>query len=248
MDVEWDAESAVLEGGPPVDHYLLQFWPAPPAADRVVRQTSRRAAHRHEYARRLPPPPTREEAAAAARAERERKERERTALREQVERRRWGGRIPGERVRAAIGAGSWLVTWDRDLIDEVDAAGPRAQRGLARWAARRALAAAGLDRIGWIAAGLAALDRGEDLPEPFDDEMRAFDRLFADPSVPQTLVPAPGGGNDDALQQAMALPALLAAADPDPLRAALEALAHAAVTWGGARRELFAQARAQLPG
>ncbi|WP_326797187.1 hypothetical protein OG946_18635 [Streptomyces sp. NBC_01808] len=248
MDVEWDAESAVLDGGPPVDHYLLQFWPAPPAPDRVIRQTSRRAAYWHTYARRLPPPPTREEAAAAERAERERKERERTALREQVERRRWGGRIPSERVRAAIGAGSWLVAWDRDLIDEVDAADPQAQRDLARWAARRALAAAGLDRIGWIAAGLDALDRGGDLPEPFDDEGRAFDRLFADPGVPQTLVPTPDGRYDNALQQAMALPALLAAADPDPLRAALDALSHAAVTWGSARPDLFAGARAQLPG
>ncbi|MFW6723242.1 hypothetical protein ACHZ98_24380 [Streptomyces sp. MAR4 CNY-716] len=37
------------------------------------------------------------------------------------------------------------------------------------------------------------------------------------------------------------------AADPDPLGAALGALSHAAVTWGPAYPELFAEARAQLP-
>ncbi len=42
----------------PVDRYLLQLWPAPPAPDRVVRQTSDNAAHHHDWARTLPPPPT----------------------------------------------------------------------------------------------------------------------------------------------------------------------------------------------
>jgi len=247
MDVEWDAESAVLDGGPPVDHYLLQFWPAPPAPDRVVRQTSRCAAYWHKHARGLPPPPTPEELAEAARREREARERERAEAHERVERQRWGGRIPSERVLAVADNVRTLVGLDRDLIDEVDAAGPRAQRDLARWAARRALTLAGLDRVGWTAAGLDALDRGEALPEPFDDEARAFDRLFDDPEVPKTLVSSPDGRSDNVLQQAMALPALLGAADPDPLGAALGALSHAAVTWGPAYPELFAEARAQLP-
>lgn len=41
----------------PVDHYLLQFWPSPPAPARVVRQTSDHAAYWHDWARELPPPP-----------------------------------------------------------------------------------------------------------------------------------------------------------------------------------------------
>ncbi|AUH41732.1 hypothetical protein [Streptomyces sp. CMB-StM0423] len=246
MDVEPDAESAVLDGGPPVDHYLLQFWPAPPAPDQVVRETSRTAGYWHAHARGLPPPPTPGELAEAARREREAKEREAAEARERAERLRWGGRIPSERVLAAGGNVMMLVRLDRDLIDEVDAAGPRAQRDLARWAARRALAAAGLDRVGWVAAGLEGLDRGEALPAPFDDMSRAFDRLLADPAVPQTLVDSTDGRYDNVLQQAMALPALFGAAEPDPLRAALDALSHAAATWGSAYPSLFAEARARL--
>ncbi|MDI3404671.1 hypothetical protein [Streptomyces cavernicola] len=34
-----------------VDRYLLQFWPAPPAPDRVLRQTSKCAAYWHETTR-----------------------------------------------------------------------------------------------------------------------------------------------------------------------------------------------------
>ncbi|MFF0726104.1 hypothetical protein [Streptomyces sp. NPDC004134] len=248
MDVHPAAESAVLRGGPPADHYLLQFWPAPPAPDLVVRETSRCAAYWHKHARGLPQPPTPGELAEAARRDREAKERERAEAHERAERARWGGRIPSARVLAAGGNVRMLVRLDRDLIDEVDAAGPRAQRDLARWAARRALTAAGLDRVGWIAAGLGALDRGEPLPAPLDDISRAFEWLFADPGVPQTLVDSTDGACDNVLRQAMALPALFGAAEPDPVRAALDALSHAAATWGSAYPELFAEARAQLPG
>ncbi len=37
--------------GPEVDRYLLQFWPAPPGPDAVVRQTSEIAAYWHQTAR-----------------------------------------------------------------------------------------------------------------------------------------------------------------------------------------------------
>lgn len=33
---------------PPIDSYLLTFWPAPPAPDRIVKVTSRTAAQWHE--------------------------------------------------------------------------------------------------------------------------------------------------------------------------------------------------------
>lgn len=246
MDVEWDAESAVLDGGPPADHYLLQFWPAPPAPELIVRETSRRAAYWHGVARELPPPPTAEELAEAGRRRQEAKERERAEARERAERQRWGGRIPSERVLAAGGNVMMLVRLDRDLIDVVDAAGPAAQRDLAGWAARRALSAAGLDRVGWVAAGLDAVDRGEALAGPLADLTRAFERLYADPDVPHTLVDSTDGRCDNVLRQAMALPALFGAAEPNPLRAALDALSHAAATWGSAYPDLFAEARARL--
>ncbi len=43
-----------LDDEPVLDRYLLQFWPAAPAPDRVVRQTSQAAAHSHDYARQQP--------------------------------------------------------------------------------------------------------------------------------------------------------------------------------------------------
>ncbi|MFW6691914.1 hypothetical protein [Streptomyces sp. MAR4 CNX-425] len=241
-----DPKAALADVAPPADHYLLQFWPAPPAPERIVRETSRRAAYWHRVARKLPAPPTPGNLAAAERREREAKEREHEGAHGWAERQRWGGRIPGARVRAVGGNVLMMVELDRDLIDEVDAVGPRAQRDLARWVARRALTAAGLDRIGWIAAGLDAVERGEDLPAPLDDHGRAFRRLFADPEVPETVVDSTDGLRDNVLQQAMALPALLAAADTDPLRAALDALSHAAVTWGSTYPDLFAEVRARL--
>jgi hypothetical protein len=39
--------------GPRLDSYLLQFWPAPPAPDRVLKQTAAIAAYWHDYARNL---------------------------------------------------------------------------------------------------------------------------------------------------------------------------------------------------
>jgi hypothetical protein len=45
-----------LEDEPALDRYLLQFWPAPPAPDRVIKQTSEVAKVEHRHARGLPPP------------------------------------------------------------------------------------------------------------------------------------------------------------------------------------------------
>ncbi|CAM5566816.1 hypothetical protein [Streptomyces fumanus] len=44
-------------GGSPVDHYLLQFWPAPPGPAREVKRTSETAQYWHDFARDLPPMP-----------------------------------------------------------------------------------------------------------------------------------------------------------------------------------------------
>ncbi|WP_245599857.1 hypothetical protein [Embleya scabrispora] len=43
---------------PQVDSYLLQFRPAPPGPDRVIRETSQNAAYRHRYASTLGLPDT----------------------------------------------------------------------------------------------------------------------------------------------------------------------------------------------
>ncbi|SEF35067.1 hypothetical protein SAMN05421837_107715 [Amycolatopsis pretoriensis] len=44
-----------LDGEAERDSYVLQFWPAPPAPDAVVRQHSAAAAYWHGFARKLPP-------------------------------------------------------------------------------------------------------------------------------------------------------------------------------------------------
>jgi hypothetical protein len=57
------AADTILYGEPSRDRYMLQFWPAPVAPDRVLKVTSDVAAYWHRYARSLPAPrpPTPEE-------------------------------------------------------------------------------------------------------------------------------------------------------------------------------------------
>jgi hypothetical protein len=49
MDAGKEADT-ILDDEPTVDSYLLQFWPAPAAPDRIVKQTSETAAYWHNYA------------------------------------------------------------------------------------------------------------------------------------------------------------------------------------------------------
>ncbi|MFB7088985.1 hypothetical protein [Streptomyces sp. NPDC056296] len=213
MDRSAETESTAAEVAGPVGHCLLQFWPAPPAADRVVRQTSRSAEGAQERAETLS----------------------------------WGGRLPSPRVREVGGDARGLVPLDRELLDAVDAVCPATQRRLARWAAHRAFTAAGLDDVDWITPALAALDRGEPLPAPFDDPRRAWERFFTDDRITRTASDAFDGCRGNPLRQVMAMPALRAAAEPDPLRAALDALFAAAVTHGTDYPALFAEARREFP-
>jgi hypothetical protein len=177
-----------LDGGPPLDRYLLQFWPAPPERDRVLRRTSRSAAFWHDYARKLPPPPT-----PAERAEAERRARlaEETAERERLlafERHRWGGRSPSATLRELRGNVSGLLEFDPALLHDLDAAGPAIQRAVARCAAHRACEAAGLTALGWVADALTALDEDRPLPPPFDDDAGMWHALSSDPDFPDRTV------------------------------------------------------------
>ncbi|MFJ8079249.1 hypothetical protein ACIQ6Y_01290 [Streptomyces sp. NPDC096205] len=273
-DTRGDAEA-------PYDHYLLQFWPAPPAPDRILKQTARTAAYWHGYAAEQPPPPTPAERAEAERRVRltqEEEEREHLLAHEREE---WGGRLPSRALREVGGNVHGLLPFDPSLVHALDDAGPSLQRAAAVLAARRACEVAGLSGLDWIAAGLAALDEGRPLPPPFDDPDRMWRALDSDPRVPDRTVaqavppepsripevrlPAQVVGPAAALiessgasgttsyvgelrlsQPHMALPALLAAAEPDPLRAALDAV-HAAVTaYGEDYPSLLAEVRACL--
>lgn len=100
------AEDTRLEFDPDAEWYLLQFWPGPPRPDAVIRQTSETAVMAHGYAQRLPPPPAAEERAVTERGARLR-QREEEARQERLraerelaaEKRAWGGRLPGKRLR-----------------------------------------------------------------------------------------------------------------------------------------------------
>lgn len=240
------------EGTEPVDRYLLQCWPARSTIDRVVRQTSARAAYWHDHACKqpLPPPrPSREEPAAAERRE----QRTWPSARERFElQRNWAGRPPSDRLRQVGGNVHSLAQRDRDLLDELDRADPSVQRAIANWAARRACDIAGLVSTDWVAAGLDALDRGEPLAPPFDHLADAFTRLDDGSSGRATqrlAVVSRGGprarGPIDA--RYAALPAIPAAAHDDPLRAAIDALAAAATAFGDDVQLLFDEMRFTFP-
>ncbi|WP_202869130.1 hypothetical protein [Kribbella antibiotica] len=151
---------------PVVDRYLLQFWPAAPAADRVVKVTSANATYWHDAMSNLPPPlppppPLTAEQFAAAQAEQD----ERMA--EQIRRQQlasWGGSLPSDRIRGTRTA-FHLVKFDRPLLDDLDRADDATLIAVARWSARQACAAAELDRMDWVADALDRMDQGVDQSE-----------------------------------------------------------------------------------
>ncbi|MFD7296630.1 hypothetical protein ACFV9W_25355 [Streptomyces sp. NPDC059897] len=182
MDAGSDLDTRIDE--PQADRYLIQFWPAPAAPDRIVRQTSEAAEYWHGVARRTPPPPTAEERAeqeCRARAAQERAELERHL---EHERHAWGGRSPSDNLRTVEAAAWGLLRFDAALVHELDAVDAEAQRAVAVHAARRACAIAGIAELSWVAPALAALDEGRALPAPFDDRDEMFRTLASDPRVP----------------------------------------------------------------
>ncbi|MFI1368694.1 hypothetical protein [Streptomyces griseochromogenes] len=293
---EANRQDTRLDEDPQLDCYLLQFWPAPPAPDRVVKETSAIAAYWHDYARRQPPPPTpaeRAEAERLARLAQERAEQERQLAYERWE---WGGRLPSQALRSVDGNVRGLLDFDPDLVHAIDAAGSGVQRAVALLAARRACDAAGLADLDWIAEGLTALAEGRPMPAPFDDPERVWHALDSDPRVPdrtvrravppdrppfeppasddagmllpQVVLPVvataqpPGepeaepprptgeryilvatvGPPDPSLRMSqphMALPALLGAAEADPLQAALDAVYAGVAAYGEDYRTLL---------
>jgi hypothetical protein len=249
MDEAREAEANLAEPGPdeePLDRYLLQLWPAPFAPDQVIRQSSESAVYWHDYARALAPPPTAQEkagkAAAAWRAETaQRWEREQAWMRE--EERRWGGRLPGERLLQVGGHAMPLAQLDRDLLDQIAIAGPRVQREIARWAARRAYARADMDQVDWIAPALVSLDLGRPLPEPFDDPEQVWTRFVHDDRIALTAATTLDGEPMAISRQAVAIPTLFNAVMNDPLQAATAALGTATDTYGADHRTLLDEAR-----
>ncbi|MGV9357395.1 hypothetical protein [Streptomyces misionensis] len=191
------------------------------------------------------------------------------------ERWEWGGRLPSGRLRAVGGNVRGLLRFDSDLVHALDAAGPGVQRTTAVLAAHRACEAAGLTDVPWVARALTALSSGRPLPPPFDDPALMRETLRRDPRVPDRSVlgavpperppyrpPVRGeydtpvfmhgttgpSGRGPISQPHFALPAVLAAADPAPLRAALDAVWHAVHTYGEHYPRLLAEVRSGCAG
>lgn len=241
-----DAASAEFDPDRAVERCLLQFWPAPVGPDVVVKATSVLAVRNHERARAIPPPPpppTPEEVAELQRQrEIEEAEQHRRDLMNE-----WGGRLPSERLLGLEDVARGMLHTDAEVVHALDAAEPELQRTVARWAARRVYERAGLSAVEWIAPALAALDRGEPLPPPFDQPDRAWERLIADPDAPDTTMLGMDGRSWPCHQQSFALPALRHAADSDPLRAALAATLDACAGYGADYPELLAELRSTFP-
>ncbi|MFK0174223.1 hypothetical protein ACIQU5_36240 [Streptomyces sp. NPDC090306] len=173
-----------LVEGDPLDRYLLQFWPAAPAPDAVLRRTTPTAAYWHGWARELPPPPTEEEKAVAAAAQEQARQAELDRVRLAQETAIWGGRLPTlQQLRALKGNIRGLWRYDADLVEALGRCGEEQLRRVARHAARAAAGRAGLERAGWIAAALHDLDQGQPLPQLFDDPGRLRERASADDSL-----------------------------------------------------------------
>ncbi|MEU8484441.1 hypothetical protein [Streptomyces sp. NPDC048641] len=246
LDESRNAEAVDLDLAGSLERHLLQFWPAPHAPDRLLRQTSRSAAHQHDVARSLPSPPTPEERAAAEREAREREERERRDREIAYEKREWGGRLPTPRLRAVGGDIAGIRRIAPALVHAVDAVDAATQRRVAHWAMRRAFARAGLDRVAWLVELMRAVEGEAPLPPRQD----VVERLLRDPAIEHTTVRVAAmvhGRVPRLLQQAVASPALYAAADPDPLRAALDSLWAAAGTYGEEYALLFERALEDFP-
>lgn len=239
-----------LSGEPVIDSYLLQLWSAPPEPDVVLRQTSSHAAYWHSVARETPVPPplpSREEVAAAEEAARVEQE---LAFARDHELWTWGGRPPSDRLLVAGGRTAQLARQDRDLVDALAALKPALQRTVAVWAARTSIEAAQQVDDPCVALALAALERGDPLPPPFDDPVQAWRTMFSGPfvavvsrseAVPTEPGSEPHKGAPVLDPLAAAVDALLAAAAADPLLAAAGAVDAAASASDS--RALFTEVR-----
>ncbi|MFG2050590.1 hypothetical protein ACGFIW_24525 [Micromonospora sp. NPDC048935] len=259
------------------DRYLLCLWPdgttdgdsdrggtdggagaGQTRSDAILRQTSGAAAYWHRWARALPPPPTLWEQVEAEMLTRLERDRRAHAYRVRDELRRWGGRLPSDRLRRVRGNIQGIVQLDRDLVDGVAGADAATQRQIAIWAARQAFTVAGVADLDWLRPAWTALDRGEPLPAEFADPTALWTRARGEPAVTfstVTLHPA-GWAPADPLHAildapvnpvAMALPALVAAGESDPLQAALEALWAAVTTYAARRAEFLTEVRRAFP-
>ncbi|TCC16212.1 hypothetical protein [Kribbella speibonae] len=207
-----------MDGEPLVDRYLLQFWPARPAPDRVVKETSKQAAYWHKSAREQPTP------AQFAEMKLE-KARQAEAQRLAEYAAAWGGVLPSERIEN-IRFARELSAVDRALVDAFERTDPETLRGIARWVARRACVEAGFGRLERIAAILDRMDRGDELYDALNGPLPSLPP-GTEAQVTLVLRSRPDRWDDqlDPFENTTLM--VTAACDEDPLWAAI------AATWLG---------------
>jgi hypothetical protein len=234
MDAASRADTRV-DDEPALDAYLLQLWPADPAPDAILRQTSGSAAYWHRVARESAPPPSADERAQRVAGQQDQLEREAQAQQAESLLESWGGRLPSTRVLALEQSRAWqLGDEDRRLRDVLAALDDETLRRLTAWVCRMSCRHAGLEDLDWVSPTLSALEQGAPLPPPFNDSSAVWNRLYAhwDPSSEGTELemvmvdnPSPRTALDPG---AAALDAVLSTAVDDPLQAAIDAIVGAA--------------------
>jgi hypothetical protein len=229
-----------MAGEPELDRYLLQLWPDEVVrADEVVRQTSQIAGYWHGVARptRPPAPPPAPAQIAAAQAEGRRAEAAAEASAAWSDRVVWGEVSPSPTVRAVGGRTAQVFRVNAALVEHLARLTAAQQRAVAVDVARAACRHSGVDSRDAVVAALDAARRGEPLPPPFDQARTAFDALISQDGdqgshrltgATASVRASSSAGRQPLDPRAAAAGALLGAGHPDPLLAAIEALADAA--------------------
>ena len=229
------------DGEEVTDRYLLALWPAPPAGENVVRQTSEQAAYWAQVAQETPAPVVLSEVeqaaleqAAAELADREgrRQDKQRRSL---MEARHWRGVEPTPEMRGVGPAIAGVAEHDYALAQLIAQATNEVRRRIAEWAALEICERAHDAALDWTPA-LDALTRGEPLPPPFDDSGQVFGLLYSSSSRKTATIVVSvdrGGarphGHVPIDPPAAAAATLAATQNPDAVIAAITALRQAAV-------------------
>ncbi|MEU6079691.1 hypothetical protein [Streptomyces sp. NPDC047108] len=235
------------DGEPVIDRYLLQFWPCPPEPDQVVKCTAESAAYWHSEVGELPPPTLPDPVEAARwKAEAEAWEAERIPTVTVPEADHWGGTLPSPALRELVGGAREMAMAERELAEALAAESPQRRRKIAAWVARRAYEEIGLAELDWVAPALTAVEQGEPLPSPFHVVGLAWHRLRSEPGVPDSVRAMARAGIDEDSPMSKAVSTLFAAAQPDPLWAALATLYTGIEAFGAERRFMVDEVKAQL--
>ncbi|WP_229704920.1 hypothetical protein [Williamsia phyllosphaerae] len=155
----------------------------------------------------------------------------------------WGGGPPLPEVNS-YNAGRELLVAARDVVVGILAADDSTARAAAAWCARAACEQARLAHRAWVSTALDDLDAQRPAGGVFTDHRDAFDRLETEIDIERTE----GGSGWGPGSPYAAIPAVFSASDPDPRRAAMEALSHTHFTFKPDHStELYDRLRAAFP-